>query len=395
MSVTEQERQRILAQGWNAAQLGGLDPFVRTGPPWARQWQLNHRADGSCVFLSEEGRCQVHERFGYDTKPLPCRLFPFVLVPVGNHWSVGLRFACPSAAANKGRPLPGHTKALTEFAIELAVREGLGKEPDDALTMPPRLTAKQRVGWQDIERCVDALLALLLDRRDHIERRLRKCLALANLMRQARLEGIEGKRLSELLDLLRAAADTEAPSSPQAVPPPSWVGRLLFRQAAALFTRKDHGPNRGNPQRNRLALMAAAWRFARGRGTVPRLHKIIPSTTFEQLEQPQGPLPPEAELVLERYYHIKAGSLQFCGPASFGLPLWEGLEVLALTLPITLWLSRAWQDRPRREAVEQALAVVDDHIGFNRVLASRRQRLAFRILARRGELARLIAWYSR
>jgi hypothetical protein len=45
--------------------------------------------------------------------------------------------------------------------------------------------------------------------------------------------------------------------------------------------------------------------------------------------------------------------------------------------------------------VLQALTVVDDHFGFNPVLASLRQRLSFRILAGKGGLARLIAWYSR
>jgi hypothetical protein len=77
------------------------------------------------------------------------------------------------------------------------------------------------------------------------------------------------------------------------------------------------------------------------------------------------------------------------------LPFWEGFESLTLTLPILLWLSRAYRDRPRQDAIMQALTIVDDHVGFNPVLATRRQRLSFRILARRGELARLIAWYSR
>ena len=53
------------------------------------------------------------------------------------------------------------------------------------------------------------------------------------------------------------------------------------------------------------------------------------------------------------------------------------------------------RDQSREQAVTHALTVIDDHIGFNRVLASFRQRLSFHILARSGELARLIAWYSR
>jgi hypothetical protein len=50
---------------------------------------------------------------------------------------------------------------------------------------------------------------------------------------------------------------------------------------------------------------------------------------------------------------------------------------------------------PREEAAVRALSIIDDHFGFNPLLASRRMRLGFQILARRGELSRLIAWYSR
>jgi hypothetical protein len=179
------------------------------------------------------------------------------------------------------------------------------------------------------------------------------------------------------------------------VPPPSWVGRILFRQAAALYTRKDHGPKRGLPGRGRVALFLAACRFTRGCGMVPRMHQSIPSVSFEELEPPRGPLPSDAEEILERYYTLKVGALQFCGAASFGLLFWQGFESLALTMPILLWLSRAYQDRPRADGIMQALTIVDDHFGFNPVLATRRQQLSFRILARRGEIARLIAWYNR
>ena len=109
----------------------------------------------------------------------------------------------------------------------------------------------------------------------------------------------------------------------------------------------------------------------------------------------RGPLSAEAEAILERYYAIKVGSLQFCGPASFGLPFWEGFEALAVTLPAIRWVARMDRQRSREESITRALTVIDDHIGFNRVLAGLRQRLSFRILARTGELARLIAWYSR
>jgi lysine-N-methylase len=113
------------------------------------------------------------------------------------------------------------------------------------------------------------------------------------------------------------------------------------------------------------------------------------------METSESPLSEEAELVLERYYAMKVGSIQFCGPAFFGMRFWEGFEVLALTYPMVVWWSRAFTDLSDPEAVARALSIVDDHFGFNRMLATRRQRLGFRILTRWGELEKLIAWYSR
>ncbi|HEY7158903.1 MAG TPA: YkgJ family cysteine cluster protein [Gemmataceae bacterium] len=396
VTITEEEKQRIEAQGWDRdADLGGREPFVPHGPRKDRRYRLNHREDDSCVFLSDKGRCRIHEKFGYETKPLACRLFPFVLVPVADEWRVGLRFACPSVAHNKGRPISAHNASLAEFAARLAEREGLSRRPDGSLTQPPLLERRPKVEWPELLRVVEVLLGFLRNRRDPMERRLRKCLALAESMRALRLDRLDGRQMRDVVDVLATTVDQDVPANPMLVPPPSWIGRILFRQAAALYTRKDHGPKRGLPGRGRVVLFLAACRFSRGRGMMPRMHQEIPPITFEELETPRGPLLAEAEDILERYYTLKVGTLQFCGAASFGLPFWEGFESLALTFPILLWLSRAYRDRPRQEAIVQALTIVDDHVGFNPVLATRRQRLSFRILARRGELARLIAWYSR
>jgi lysine-N-methylase len=68
---------------------------------------------------------------------------------------------------------------------------------------------------------------------------------------------------------------------------------------------------------------------------------------------------------------------------------------LVLTFPAVLWLARAFADRPRAEAVRLALRTVDDNFGFNPLLGSGRQKFALRLLLRRGELTRLVAWYGR
>jgi lysine-N-methylase len=391
--VTEAERRRIEAQGWDKdAELAGQRFWKRHGPWWGRRYRLAHRREGGCVFLGPDNRCRIHTRFGAEAKPLACQLFPFVLVPAGDHWRVSLRFACPSAAAGKGQPLAAHRPELERLArlLEQQEREAVTTTP------VPLLQRGQKVDWRDVFRFVEAVMGLLRNRDEPVERRWRKCLALSGLCRQAQFDKLSGGKLTEFLALVSNALADEAPADLEAVPRPTWIGRMLFRQEAAIYARKDHGEARGPATRRPLARLGIGCRFALGKGRVPRVNALLrPGVTFADLEKPVGPLPAVAEEMLEKYYLVKVGSLQFCGPTGFGLSLWDGLDTLALTLPLVLWLARGLDAGSRLEAVTRAISIVDDHFGFNRILRTRRHRLAVRLLAGRGELSRLIAWYSR
>jgi lysine-N-methylase len=396
VAITEEERLRIEEQHWETVpEFRGISLFKTGGGLLRRTNELNRRDDGSCVFLSVQGRCRIHEKFGPEGKPLPCRLFPFLLVPAGDHWRVGVRFACPSAAASKGRPLTQHDSDLATFAALLAAREGMPNKPSDANLPPPEMQAGQRVAWPDLLRFVSVVLSLVRSPHERMEKRLRKCLTLDRLCRQSRFDKIDGARLEEFLNLVVSSLDGETPSDPATLAPPSWLGRLLFRQNLALFARKDQGPDRGLAAEGRLALLRAGWRFARGRGCVPRVNGRMPDATFEQVETLRRPPTPESEAVLERYYVTKIGSLQFCGVMNHGLSFWDGFEMLAATFPVVCWLMRLFAALPAAEAAQRAISMVDDHFGFNRALGTRRQRLGFRIMTRTGELDKLIAWYGR
>ena len=106
-------------------------------------------------------------------------------------------------------------------------------------------------------------------------------------------------------------------------------------------------------------------------------------------------MPPEIDETLERYYVVKLNSLQFCGPPNFDMPLLAGLDSLVLTLPMILWLARALAGLPPVKAVEQAIQLVDDHFGGNPMLGFPHIRFLVQTLAHRGELEKLVAWYSR
>jgi hypothetical protein len=125
------------------------------------------------------------------------------------------------------------------------------------------------------------------------------------------------------------------------------------------------------------------------------VHGDLPETTFEKIEERRGPPDPAADKVLERYYAVKVSSLQFFGPTNFGFPFWEGFQSLAFTFPMVAWLMRASADLPPEEAAVRAVSMVDLNFGFNRLLGSSRFRWILAILAHRGELEKLIAWYSR
>ncbi len=393
--VSADEQKRIEGQGWDAdPALKGTPFFLADG----RGTVLNHRPDGACVFLGDDNRCRIHAKFGSVAKPLACRIYPFLLVPAGDHWRVGLRYACPSAAANDGRPLDAHLPEVREYAALLEADQPAVKDRP-----PTPLRDGTVVPWDDVLRIAGALAKLLGDADVPLERRWRTVLKLAEIADGLKFDGggntkkaVTGGRLSEMFHVLSETADEETPATAD-VPRPGRAARLVFRQVLAVYARKDHGSEKGTAQRSPLGRVAAAVRFARGAGRVPKLHAQLPDVSFQAGEEPFGPLSQESDALLTRYYRLKVQSLQFCGPTNFGVPFWEGIRSLALTFPAAMWLARVFAagGMSKPAAVELAVRVADDNFGFNRLLGLGRQKFALRLLAAREELPRLVAWYGR
>jgi lysine-N-methylase len=389
--ITDDEKRRI--EAFDLAN----DPEVAPKPWFAPahqgpgKWKLRHRPDGACVFLTTGHRCRLQERFGADAKPFVCRLFPFVLIPAGDHWRVGMRFSCPSAAANSGRPVTEAKKDLVELSRLL--EQHVGRSADSA--PPPLLQTGQQLPWPDVCRLVQVLVEIVQDRNDRLERRLRKCLAVARVGSKTQFDNLRGHKVSKYLQAVRAAMETEVPREPSDLPPPDpLLGRLLFRALLAIFARRDRDVRGAASIRRRLGRVLAAGRFVRGRGSVPRVNEFLPEISFEEVERCSG-TPPELDETLERYYVVKLNALQFCGPPRFDLPLWAGLESLVLTLPVILWLRRTFTNLGPVPAVQQAIQLVDEHFGGDPMLAFPHVRFLERLLAQRGEIEKLVAWYSR
>jgi lysine-N-methylase len=396
--ATADERRRIEGQGWEQLpEFQGVPFFVKRGD----EFYLNHRADGGCVFLGPDNLCRIHAKFGSSAKPLACRIYPFLLVPAGDHWNLGLRLACPSAAENKGRALSnqlGDAREYAAFFESTTAKDAIG-------AAAPPLQGSQIVPWSDVRRIAIAFSKMLADKNDPFERRWRKILFVVSMLRKAKFDGggdakkaITGARFSEMLDVLGMAADDEEPKTAAEVKPPGWAGRTVFRNLVAVFSRKDHGAEKGTAQRGPFSRFASAVRFATGSGQIPKVHLALPdAATFAAGEVPMPPLSDSAVSLLARWHRVKIESLQFCGAPNFGLDVWDGLESLAITFPAAMWLARVLVagGRTSDEAMTRAVRMVDDNFGFNPLLGSIRQKFALRMLGNRGDLPKLVAWYGR
>ena len=258
------------------------------------------------------------------------------------------------------------------------------------------------VPWGDVARIATAVSKLLANEDDAFERRWRKILFIIATLRKANFDGggdpkkaVTGGKLSELLHVLSLAADDEEPHDATEVKRPGWSGRTVFRQLVAVYSRKDHGAEKGAAQLGPLSRFWSAVKFASGRGRVPKVHAVLTdAATFAAGEVPLGELSDNAVSLLTRWHRVKVESLQFCGAPNFKLGVWEGLESLALTFPVAMWLARVLAACGHADPVTQAVRMVDDNFGFNPLLGSVRQKFALRLLANRGDLSKLVAWYG-
>jgi Fe-S-cluster containining protein len=108
---------------------------------------------GACPFLTESNRCRLHERHGFDIKPMPCRAFPYRFTRAGGEVYVGVSFACPSVRKNVGPPV-----AAQEEAIRALYEAGA---PARIVPEPVRFDAVTPIAWDDylvLERGLDEIL---------------------------------------------------------------------------------------------------------------------------------------------------------------------------------------------------------------------------------------------
>jgi lysine-N-methylase len=342
---------------------------------------LAHKADGSCVFLTEAGRCRIHEAFGAEAKPFMCRQFPLQVVRTDRETIATVLRSCPSAAADRGRPVREHLGFLKRLLRDEAT--------SCAAAAPPIVRRTQR-GWDDFYLVAEAVQRLLVDERFPLVRRMVHCVRFCNLLETCKLKRVGTESLVELIEAMEQLACTDAGHLFQDREPPSKRTSRLFRRLGAHFIRCFAG---GKPTRSvgdQWRVMRLSGQLAGGPIVLPELHPQFPAIALELLERPLGPLSADVIRPLDRFYEAHATSKRY----ALGQPggsLVDSAGRLAFTFPMSLWMLR-WLANDREPTAEDMVQIV---VALERAVVLPALNRAARYLSESGQLERLIAWYGR
>ena len=350
--------------------------------------QLAKRADGSCVFLCDDGLCRIHKELGFEAKPLVCRMFPLQLIPHEKQAVLTLRRACPSSAADKGQALGEQLSIAQQYAAE-------GDLLAEGAAAPP-LKPGEPAEWKRSRLLLEALRRITADERYPMIRRLVHGLELCRLIEQASTNELPNNKLADLVRVLEENIAEEASPHFVSRSDPHGAAKVLFRQVALemirLHPRSYHRPTWST----RFAMGWWAIKMVWGRGRLPRVQRHFPQPTFAELEQPLGKLGAAVYQPLARYFETTTASYQYALGQKTGWSVAESYRQLALLYPLGLWLLHwtTFGKEATADDIYEIIASLDRAQGYV-PLAGLQQRSRIRTLAQLGQLPTLVAWYGR
>jgi lysine-N-methylase len=380
--LNSEDLAKLEKQRWDQhPEFAGVRTVQRSS--WAGGQQvLAHRADGSCVFLTAAGRCRIHELHGADAKPAMCRQFPLLTVMSDRGTIATVARSCPSAAADRGRPLEEQLPALKRlFADRLA--------DSDVPTAPPIVRRIDR-GWSEFQLLADTLERLVLDPRYPLVRRVIHGLRYCALLNECKWKAIRTEAVADLATVLEESAPDDVGALFQDRQPPSRSTARLFRRLGAHFIRCVPGGRPTVTWRDHWRVFRLSGQLARSRTIVPDLHPLFPATQVERLERPLGPLGDDILRSLDRFFAAQIASRRFVINSRRN-SLVQSYRSLAFTLPMAFWMLR-WLSAERPATPDDMVQIV---VALDRGLALPALTSAADYLAESSQLEKLIAWYGR
>jgi hypothetical protein len=299
-----------------------------------------------------------------------------------------VRYDCPAVVKNRGRSIQAYRSALKPL-VPLIVPSGAATAP------PPPLYGHVRVTWAQLCRITEAFERIITHSSLDITRRLVCCSTLSALVRSSRLAKLEGRALSEFLEVVTQSTIDKITDAPLLRVPPLAMTRLTFRQMLLIYCREDRVGQHA-PLAERLRAMM---RMVAGKDTVPSLRPGFPAVRFDDLEQTFCTPTDDVARLFTRYYQLRLTSMGFFGNSFYQRPYLDGLNALLLMYPVTQWIARVYAverdlDTPDVACVEQALQIMAHQHGMTPVLDIPTERLRMRYLCERSNLRSLIVWYG-
>ncbi len=242
---------------------------------------LRQRADGSCLFLLDDGKCRIHAEYGLQEKPVACRSFPLSVMPTPDGPQMGLNFACGSVQASQGASLASHAKDLRR----------IGEDAPETLAeaRPVALLPGREASPLELRAFAGALDQWMADGERSLAVRVDGLAWLAQSLRNATLAKVRDERFIELIMtlLLHLEAELDARS----IAPATERQARMLRQA--VFMRTEDPKVDSMRAAGRVRTVWRQWtrqrRFMKGVGAVPAIAGFSKATGFSSVDSVPHP----------------------------------------------------------------------------------------------------------
>ena len=104
-------------------ELLGAYPYFKYLAAQRMKKAYRFRRNGRCWFLGQKGECSIEKRFGYSSKPLMCRVYPFNVAPCNKEYVI-VPEICPTLSLNADKV----GKASSHKTIHKQAREAIDND---------------------------------------------------------------------------------------------------------------------------------------------------------------------------------------------------------------------------------------------------------------------------